>query len=103
MVGVLRLWVTPMPNEPSLCCRVCGLYLEEDPWGEDLRSPTHEICACCGVQFGYEDSLPAGIVSYRQRWIDGGCAWFLPECRPEHWSAVAQLANASHWHVPPDA
>lgn len=30
-------------------CRVCGLPLDEDPWGEDGKTPNYTICPCCGV------------------------------------------------------
>ncbi len=36
-------------------CRVCGLYIDDLPWGEDGNCPTYEICSCCGVEFGNED------------------------------------------------
>lgn len=38
----------------SFYCRVCGLYLGYQPWGEDGKTPSYEICPCCGVEFGYE-------------------------------------------------
>lgn len=39
----------------STFCRVCGLDQDENPWGEDNASPTFDICACCGTEFGYHD------------------------------------------------
>lgn len=38
-------------------CRVCGLRLEEPPWGRDGATPLFEIRPCCGVRFD-EDSTP---------------------------------------------
>lgn len=38
-------------------CRVCGLYIEDEPWGKDGSCPTYEICSCCGVEFGNEDYI----------------------------------------------
>jgi len=26
-------------------CRVCGLYIDDLPWGEDGNCPTYEICS----------------------------------------------------------
>jgi rubredoxin len=37
-------------------CRVCGLIYDKFyPWGEDGEVPSHDICDCCGTEFGYDD------------------------------------------------
>ena len=36
-------------------CRICGYRLGFEPWGDDGKTPTYEICPCCGVEFGNED------------------------------------------------
>lgn len=72
-------------------CRVCGWVLAEPPWGEDGRSPSYEICSCCGCEFGYEDCRASGILTYRKKWIDSGGVWFSPKDKPEGWSLEDQL------------
>lgn len=53
-------------------CRVCGLKYEEPPWGFDGKTPSFEICQCCGVEFGYEDATVVGVNRYRKKWISSG-------------------------------
>lgn len=76
------------------CCRVCGLEQAEPPWGKDGRSPTHAICDCCGVEFGYEDALPAAADAFRAAWVKQGMPWFNPAKKPTGWNASRQLARA---------
>lgn len=64
-----------MRSEASAYCRVCGYEPGLAPWGEDGISPSWEICACCGVEFGYEDATAAGVVSHRARWLADGGLW----------------------------
>lgn len=61
----------------SFYCRVCGLYLGYQPWGEDGKTPSYEICPCCGVEFGYEDDSKSSIQAYREQWIRNDCQWFV--------------------------
>jgi hypothetical protein len=56
-------------------CRVCGYEDDEEPWGADGRTPSFEICPCCGVEYGYEDSTVIGIRRYRESWIRSGAPW----------------------------
>lgn len=53
-------------------CRVCGLRQGSPPWGEDGKTPSFEICDCCGVEFGYEDASPKAAEAYRQAWLARG-------------------------------
>jgi hypothetical protein len=76
-------------------CRVCGLYLDDPPWGSDGHTPLYDFCPCCGVEFGYQDATPAGARKFRDAWLAGGANWDQSERRPEHWDAKDQLA-----HVP---
>lgn len=82
-------------NSPDHHCSVCGYPLDHLPWGEDGRSPTYEICPCCGVEFGNEDYTPASIQRYRAKWIQEGAIWFTPEAMPDDWKLEEQLANIS--------
>jgi hypothetical protein len=84
----------PVPSEN---CRVCGLlYVAEDPadlpWGEDGKNPSFWFCDCCGVEFGYEDSLPEGARRYRKRWLDSGAQWHDPGAQPPRSNLDEQLA-----------
>ncbi|MEV6288093.1 hypothetical protein [Kribbella sp. NPDC051770] len=85
-----------MPNSLPLHCRVCGLPQLTPPWGDDGKSPTFEICDCCGTEFGYDDATPAGITRARARWKASGFQWFTASARPEGWNADAQLPGQQH-------
>ncbi len=39
----------------SHACPVCGYKLDFAPWRDEAAS--HEICPCCGIQFGYHDTV----------------------------------------------
>jgi hypothetical protein len=80
-------------NLELLRCRVCGLVQREPPWGLDGQSPSFNICPCCGVEFGYEDSDPSALASYRSSWLANGATWFRPKERPAGWSLDDQLAE----------
>ena len=83
-----------MPNSnDKMVCRVCGLIQLDPPWGEDGKSPSYEICSCCGVEFGYEDSSVNGVVTYRRKWLEAGANWEDVEERPNNWSAEEQMKN----------
>ncbi|HEX3315363.1 MAG TPA: hypothetical protein VHR72_10755 [Gemmataceae bacterium] len=75
-------------------CRVCGLLQAEPPWGEDGKSPTFDYCACCGVEFGYQDANVLAIQRRRQKWIADGMAWDKPNEKPSNWNWREQLSHA---------
>jgi hypothetical protein len=56
-------------------CRVCGYEPKNRPWGGDGRSPTYEICPCCGVEYGYEDATRVAVLRYREAWLEAGADW----------------------------
>lgn len=75
-------------------CRVCGYeYANFFPWGETGCDPSHAICQCCNVEFGYEDSSLSAIRSYRKKWISKGAPWSNEEKKPNDWSLDSSLAN----------
>lgn len=74
-------------------CRVCGLFSEEPPWGENENLPSFDICQCCGVTFGYQDGLLKAVRKFRQEWVENGMKWFDSEEMPENWSPVEQMKN----------
>ncbi|WP_218940109.1 hypothetical protein [Denitrobaculum tricleocarpae] len=65
----------------------------EPPWGLDGKTATFDICACCGAEFGYEDSLYSAVVSYREEWKRKGMNWWSEKDKPEDWDVKAQLSN----------
>ena len=82
-----------MPSSEALACRVCGLRQAEPPWGSDGQAPSHEICDCCGVEFGYEDMRGESVRRYRQAWVERGYPWFNQSARPTGWSFDAQAGS----------
>jgi hypothetical protein len=84
-------------NKRIYPCRVCGLDQLEPQWGEDGKTPTFNICVCCGVEFGYEDATLAAIRAYREKWLSTGAAWQSPKHKPKDWNLEEQLEN-----IPPE-
>lgn len=74
-------------------CRVCGLYNQEAPWGEDNRTPSYDICPCCGMEFGFEDYRLDLIRQYRQQWLDQGAEWFEKNEKPSGWNLTEQMKD----------
>lgn len=74
-------------------CRVCGFEDREFPAWFGAGGGSFDFCACCGVQHGYGDGLPAAARRWRQQWMDGGCLWNDASARPENWDMQRQLAN----------
>ena len=70
-------------------CHVCGYDgLDEEPYKENEKIPSHDICDCCGCEFGYDDNE-----QYRLKWIESGGKWFNPKLKPEAWNLERQLKN----------
>lgn len=81
-----------MSQSPRHFCPVCAWdQLEEAPWGEDGKTPSYDICPCCGVEFGNEDADPGFKARARERWIASGGEWFEPAKKPRGWSFEEQL------------
>lgn len=78
-------------NEDNHLCRVCGLYVESSPWGDDGKCPTYEICPCCGVEFGNEDYTIESTIEYRIKWLNNGAKWFDCKDKPLYWVLEEQL------------
>lgn len=53
------------------------------PYEEQLGTPSYEVCARCGFEFGNDDNPGTGkadsFESYRARWESDGCPLFSPE------------------------
>lgn len=79
-------------------CPACGFELDEPAWADGHGS--HEICPCCGLQFGYQDmcggrdDLGEGFyIGWRVRWISEGRPWHSRGQKPPpDWSPQSQLA-----------
>jgi hypothetical protein len=81
---------------------VCGYPgLDESPY--DYANPTYEICPCCGIEFGYEDSAPtpeewpARCKELRDKWIKDGANWWAAvagEEPPDGWDPIEQMRKA---------
>jgi len=84
-------WSIFMTNRVEHHCRVCGLFHEDPPWGEDNKTPTYDICPCCGVEFGYGDTTPDNARALRHDWVEQGCAWQEPREKPGGWDANSQM------------
>lgn len=77
-----------------LMCRICGYkYRNFYPWGKDGDLPSHDICECCGCEFGYEDVSSKSILVNRSRWAEQGYPWFTIAKKPKNWSVEKQLSN----------
>ncbi len=74
-------------------CRVCGLWQDDLPWGEDNQTASFDICSCCRVQFGYEDCDLNTIRKYRLKWLQNGAQWADPKRKPINWSLEEQMKN----------
>lgn len=74
-------------------CRVCGYYSEDPPWGEDGCCPTYEYCPCCGVEWGYQDSLPSSAARFRADWLNRGGVWQDPHVVPDGLTVAERLSR----------
>lgn len=66
-------------------CPVCGFGATPFP------PEHHNICSCCGTEFGYHD-FRLSHADLRRSWIDSGAPWFstsLPP--PAGWSPLRQI------------
>jgi len=69
-------------------CPVCGF--DQMPFPPE----DHNICSCCGTEFGYHDRVRTHH-DLRRMWIAKGCAWFSSHMPPpEDWNAHAQMLRA---------
>jgi hypothetical protein len=76
-------------------CPVCGFDgLDEAPYSPSGYGQ-HEICPCCGFQFGVtDDDLGISFHEWRQAWIDQGMPWDKGSSNPPPgWNPQKQLRN----------
>ncbi len=66
-------------------CPVCGFNAMPSP------PVDHNICSCCGTEFGYDDARRS-YADIRSAWRDRGFPWFSTALvQPEGWSPIEQL------------
>lgn len=69
-------------------CPVCGFDKMPFPPAD------HNICSCCGTEFGYHDRVRSPQ-ALRKAWIDDGPRWFSTAMRPpKDWDPFAQMIKA---------
>lgn len=68
-------------------------------WGQDGKSPSFDICACCGVTFGYEDNNLKAIRLFRNNWLSNGLKWNQLKLKPEKWNPLRQLRNIQKEYI----
>jgi hypothetical protein len=75
--------------------------LEKVPWyqktlasGLVVWRTSHEICACCGIEFGRDDWTSGNLEQraeahrrWRVRWVKAGRRFLNEPKKPEHWNA----------------
>ena len=78
-------------------CPVCGYPLGNyNPWGDDGKTPTFDICPCCGVEWGNEDYTTESRTEYHNKWLADGAKWFEPQKKPVNWNLEEQLKDIDH-------
>ncbi|WP_124979580.1 hypothetical protein [Nonlabens xiamenensis] len=78
-------------------CRCCGLKYTEPTW-YDKNDASFDICICCGVEFGVQDTHIKSVREYRLDWLQSGAEWFVRESMPKEWEVFDQLKNIeSKW------
>lgn len=92
---LIRPQMIEKKNE-KLSCRICGFRQDHFPWGENNANPSFEICDCCSVQFGIQDTDLTSIREYRNGWIKNGASWNKSGKKDQYWSLENQLKNIPH-------
>jgi hypothetical protein len=94
-----------MADRDKYLCRVCGLdHYPDMPWGDNGKRPSHDICPCCGIEFGYEDDgSVADLADDRKHWVEvKNCKWFTPKRKPADWDMPAQVRGIAAEFSSPD-
>lgn len=80
---------------------MCGYpHLTEPPYNEH-GCASHDICPCCGTQFGYDDAKRSHM-QLRRRWALRGMKWWNEFEPPSGWNPAAQLEAAGLAVPPPE-
>lgn len=78
-------------------CPACGCELDFLPWEDEY--PSYEICPCCSIQFGLDDTyadtqedFEKVYQEWRSKWVSEGAKWFdTTNPPPEGWSGEDQV------------
>lgn len=83
-----------MAGEFTYACPVCGYAGLTEPPYDRFGCASFDICACCGTEFGYDDSATSHE-ELRRAWIDAGALWYSKASQPpSDWNAEAQMQAA---------
>lgn len=77
-------------------CLVCGWRGLENELIEPFQS--HEICSCCGTQYGLDVIYIKDVWSVRKEWLNEGAQWFDDEdytfpAKPKNWGVEKALTQ----------
>ena len=83
-----------MKNE-NYICPICGYDGLEEPVYDEIGEASCEICACCGVEFGFDDFDFKNLTfdTVREKWLKDGAEWFDKKAKPKNWNLEEQLKN----------
>ncbi len=75
------------PERATYTCVVCGYdQLCDEPY-DNHGNPSHEVCLCCGFEFGFTDgSMSITQQAYRSSWIATGYVFYFEPQKPAHWT-----------------
>ena len=73
-------------------CRDCGSEYKSPTWDSE-NGASFNICNCCGVEFGIQDSSYKGVIDYRNEWTLNGFQWIYKQFKPIDWNIEEQLKN----------
>ena len=76
-------------------CPSCG-YDTSDSEIWTTPSSSHDICDCCGLAFGKDETSLEKIREYRNEWLQHPMLWHNPQAMPENWKLEDQME-----HIPP--
>ena len=67
------------------------------PYDTYFGDPSYEVCACCGFEFGNDDSdpPPTSFEESLLRFVARNELWLDPKKKPLKWSLQEQLYNAA--------
>jgi len=60
---------------------------------DDELFSNSEICVCCNVQFGYEDTGINSVRNFRENWIKNGAKFNIRHIQPKNWNFEEQLES----------
>jgi hypothetical protein len=82
-------------HDHAYMCPVCGFDTLEEPPYSASGAGLHEICPCCGFQFGVtDDDQGISFHEWREGWIEQGMSWDSNRSSPPPgWNPLEQLSK----------